>query len=58
MGECESRSLSHPIYCIFFIFARCGCVSYPREEMREVRDLPNLPKSERMFGWFSHLVNS
>jgi hypothetical protein len=29
-----------------------------REERREVRGLPNLPKSERIFGWFSHLVNS
>jgi hypothetical protein len=23
-----------------------------------VRDLPNLPKRGRMFGWFPHLVNS
>jgi hypothetical protein len=23
-----------------------------------VRDLPNLPKSGRMFGWFPHLVNA
>jgi hypothetical protein len=28
------------------------------EERREVRDLPDLPKSGRMFGWFSHLVDS
>jgi hypothetical protein len=39
-------------------FGRCGCASCLREERREVRDLPNLPKSERMFGWFPYPVNS
>jgi hypothetical protein len=40
-------------------FARCGlCASCPREERREVRDLPDLRKSERMFVWFLHLVDS
>jgi hypothetical protein len=29
-----------------------------REERRKMRGLPNLPKSGRMFVWFSHLVNS
>jgi hypothetical protein len=29
-----------------------------REERREVRDLPDYPKSGRMFGWFPHLVES
>jgi hypothetical protein len=41
-----------------FHFARCGYTSCHREERREVRDLPNLPKSGRMLGWFSHLINS
>jgi hypothetical protein len=31
------------------------CASCLREERREVRDLPNLPKSGRMFGWFHTL---
>jgi hypothetical protein len=34
------------------------CASCLREERREVRDLLNLPKSGRIFGWFPHLVNS
>jgi hypothetical protein len=38
-------------------FFRCGCASCLREERREVRDLLNLPKSESMFEWFTHLVN-
>jgi hypothetical protein len=35
-----------------------GVLHGVREERREVRDLPNLPNSGRMFSWFSHLVNS
>jgi hypothetical protein len=31
-------------------FARCGVCLCLREERKEVRDLFNLPKSERMFG--------
>jgi hypothetical protein len=45
-------------FALGFHFVRCGCASYLREEMRYVRDLLNLPKSERIFRWFSHLVNS
>jgi hypothetical protein len=37
---------------------RCGCASCLREKRREVRDLSNLLKSGRMFGWFSHFVDS
>jgi hypothetical protein len=33
---------------------RCGYASCFREERREVRDLPNLAKSGRMFLWFPH----
>jgi hypothetical protein len=40
-----------------FILLTCGCASCLREERREVIDLPNLPKSERMFEWVSHIVN-
>jgi hypothetical protein len=32
------------------------CASSPREERRELRVLPDLPKSGRMLGWFSNLV--
>jgi hypothetical protein len=34
------------------------CASCPRDEGREVKDLPDLPKSEMIFGWFTHLVDS
>jgi hypothetical protein len=50
--------LSHPSVFRISFFARCGCASCHREERREVRDLPNLPKSGRMFEWFPHLVDS
>jgi hypothetical protein len=49
-------SLSHP-YALGLHFGRCGCVSCLREERREERDLPNLLKIGRMFGWFPHLVD-
>jgi hypothetical protein len=39
-------------------FAKCGRASCLREERRELRDLPNFLKSERMFGWFPYIVNS
>jgi hypothetical protein len=41
-----------------FILLGVMCALCLREEMREVKDLPNLLKSGRMFGWFPHLVNS
>jgi hypothetical protein len=34
------------------------CALCLRKERREVRDLPNLSKSGRMFEWFPHLVKS
>jgi hypothetical protein len=34
------------------------CASCLREERREMRDLPNLPKRGRIFGWIPHLVDT
>jgi hypothetical protein len=41
-----------------FILLGVVCDSCLSEEMREVRCLPNLLKSGRIFGWFPHHVDS
>jgi hypothetical protein len=43
-------SLSHPLCFRLSFLLRCGCASCHREERIVVRDLPNLPKTGRMFG--------
>jgi hypothetical protein len=47
-----------PPWSEVFILLGVVCASSLKEERREVRDLPILPNSKRMFGWFPHLVNS